>query len=240
MRIVERARRLAPARFRWRTEPYEFDPRPAIDLLTGSRKFRDTLEKGEALGGEIARHDGAALEFLARREPFLLYPNRRPAVVAFVGPHNAGKTTLLVDLVPRLSGMGLTLGTIKHTSKDVEDDVPGKDSHRHAHSGAAASALVTPERTTARRLGPEETLETILRREFADCDLVLVEGYKSLPVPKIEVSRRGLAGMPIEGAAMRISDEPSSDGLPTLSFEDREGIVAAVLRLAGLDRTRKA
>jgi len=44
----------------------------------------------------------------------------------------------------------------------------------------------------------------------------------------------------IEGAAIRISDEPPSEGLPTLSFEDREGIVAAVLRLAGLDRTRKA
>jgi len=133
--------------------------------------------------------------------------------------------------------MGLTVGTLKHTSRDVEDDVPGKDSHRHAHSGSAASVLVTPGRTTARRVGVEEPLETVLSRELADCDLVLVEGFKALPVPKIEVRRRTIAIVPMEGVALRISEEPSPDRVPTLSFEDREGILAAVLRLAGLDRS---
>jgi molybdopterin-guanine dinucleotide biosynthesis protein B len=239
MRLIERMRRLSPARFRWRTEPYEFDRRPAIDLLTGSRRFRETVERGEALASEIVRQDQGAVEFLARREPHLLYPDRRPAVVAFVGPHNAGKTTLVVELVPRLSARGFTVATVKHTSKDVEDDVPGKDSHRHAHSGAAASALVTPERTTARRLGGEEGLDALVAREFSDCDLVLVEGYKSLPVPKIQVHRVGLAAMPIDGASLRVSDEPSSDGVPTISFDDHDGLAAAVLRLAGLDRAQR-
>src|SRR5260370_40544708 len=90
MRVIEAARRLAPARFRWRTEPYEFDPRPAIDLLTGSPQFRETVERGEGLAGEIARHDLGGLDFLARREWYLLYADRRPAVVAFVGAHDAG------------------------------------------------------------------------------------------------------------------------------------------------------
>jgi molybdopterin-guanine dinucleotide biosynthesis protein MobB len=236
MRVVEVAHRIAPSRFRWRTEPYEFDPRLAIDLLTGSPRFRETVERGQGLSGEIARHDLGALDFLARREPHLLYADRRPAVVAFVGAHDAGKTTVLVDLVPRLVAMGLTVGTLKHTSRDVEDDVPGKDSHRHAHSGGAASVLVTPGRTTARRVGAEESIETVLSRELSDCDLVLVEGFKALPVPKIEVRRRTIPIVPMEGVALRISEEPSPDRVPTLSFEDREGILAAVLRLAGLDR----
>src|SRR4029077_13704393 len=104
------------------------------------------------------------------------------------------------------------------------------------HSGGAASVLVTPGRTTARRVGAEEPLETVLSRELADCDLVLVEGFKAMPVPKIEVRRREVAAVPMEGVSLRISEEPSPDHVPTLSFEDREGILAAVLQLAGLNR----
>ena len=239
LHIVETARRLAPGDFRWRAEPYEFDRRPAIDLLTGSSRFRRRVEEGGELGAEIARHEAGAQDFLARREPFLLYPDRKPAVVAFVGAHNAGKTTLVLDLVPRLKAMGLTVGVVKHTSKDVEDDVPGKDSHRHSLSGAAASVLVTPARTTARRRGPGEDLDELLAREFSDCDLVLVEGYKSLPIPKIEVRRSGVSPVAVEGALARVSDMTASDGMPTVRFDDANAILALVLRLSGLDRGRR-
>jgi len=183
LRVVETARRLMPSEFCWRSEPYEFDPRPAIDLLTGSARFRETAEAGEDLASEIGRHDREARAFLERSEPYLLYADHRPAVVALVGGHDSGKTSLLLELVPRLKARGLTVGTIKHTPKDAEDDIAGKDSHRHARSGAAVSAFVTPERTTTRRLALEEPLETLLAREFSVCDLVLIEGYKSLPVP---------------------------------------------------------
>ncbi|MGH9317661.1 MAG: molybdopterin-guanine dinucleotide biosynthesis protein B [Thermoanaerobaculia bacterium] len=236
LRVIETARRLAPSRFRWRDEPYEFDARPAIDLLTGSARFREAVDAGEDLSPEIGRHDREARAFLERCEPYLLYPDRRPAVVALVGGHDSGKTTLLLELVPRLKARGLAVGTIKHTPKDAEDDIAGKDSHRHARSGAAVSAFVTPERTTARRLAPEEPLERLLAREFSACDLVLIEGYKSLPVPKIEVTRAGAARAPVEGISARISDRPAEDDVPTLRFEDLEGIVSVVLRLAGLER----
>ncbi|MGH9366303.1 MAG: molybdopterin-guanine dinucleotide biosynthesis protein B [Thermoanaerobaculia bacterium] len=236
LRVVETAKRLAPRDFRWRAEPYEFDARPAIDLLTGSSRFRQMLDAGAGLAPEIARHDAGARDFLAHRAPYLLYPDRKPAVVAFVGAHNAGKTTLIVDLLPRLRALGLSVGTIKHTSRDAEDDVPGKDSHRHAAAGARVASFVTPERTTARRFGSEEAIDLLLSREFEGCDLVLVEGYKSLPLPKIEVRRAAVPGLPIEGASARVCDEPGRDSIPTLRFEDREGIVKTVLRLAGLSR----
>jgi len=236
LRVIETARRLAPRQFRWRTEPYEFDRRPAVDLLTGSRRFRELLDAGEDIGPEIARHGAGAKDFQRRREPFLLYADRRPAAVAFVGGHNAGKTTLLVDLVPRLKALGLTVGAIKHTSKDAEDDLPGKDSYRLAASGARVCAFATPERTTARRFGEEEELSEILAREFAECDLVLIEGYKTLPVPKIEVSRGGAPRPAVAGAGARISERAAEGDIPTYAFEDLEGIVKEVLRLAGLDR----
>jgi molybdopterin-guanine dinucleotide biosynthesis protein MobB len=236
LRVVETARRLAPEEFRWRTEPYEFDPRPAIDLLTGSDRFRRMVDAGEDLVPEIARHDRGAETFGPRRQPHLLYPDSRPAVVAFVGGHNAGKTRLVAALVPKLAARGLKVGTIKHTTKDAEDDIAGKDSWLHAKAGASVGAFVTPERTTARRFGPEEPFGRLIGRAFADCDLVLVEGYKALPVPKVEVTRQGIPRPAVPGAALRVGDGAPPDGVPTLSADDVDGIAAAVLRLAGLAR----
>ncbi len=236
LRAIEVARRLAPLDFRWRSDPYEFDGRPAIDLLTGSPSFREAVEKGEGLRAEIGRHFEGASQFRARREAYLLYPDRRPAVVAFVGGHNSGKTSIVVEVVPRLKARGFSVGTIKHTTRDVADDTAGKDSERHAASGASVSALVTPGRTTARRFGEEEALAEILRREFADCDLVLVEGYKSLPIPKIEVVRTGVERPEVVEPVARISDGPFLDSIPTLSFGDWDGIADTVLHAAGLDR----
>ena len=236
LRVIEAARKAGPLDFRWRKEPYEYDERPAIDLLTGSADFRCAVEEGEGLRGEIARHFEAARHFGPRREPHLLYPDRRPAVVAFVGGHDSGKTSILVELVPRLKERGLVVGTLKHTTRDVEDDTPGKDSQRHAAAGAGVAALVTPARTTARRFGEEEALAEILRREFRGCDLVLIEGYKSLSMPKIEVVRTGVSRPEVVEPVARISDGPFQGSVPTVSFGDWEAIVETVLRAAGLDR----
>lgn len=236
LRVVETARRLAPKDFRWRTEPYEFDPRPAIDLLTGSDRFRRIADAEEDLAPEIARHDAGGEAFLARRAPHLSYPGSRPAVLAFVGGHNAGKTRLVAALVPKLAARGLKVGTIKHTTKDAEDDVAGKDSYVHARAGAAVGAFVTPERTTVRRFGPEEPFDRVIGRAFAGCDLVLVEGYKSLPVAKVEVTRQGIPRPAVPGPVLRVGDGAPPDGVPTLAADDLDGIAAAVLRIAGLAR----
>jgi molybdopterin-guanine dinucleotide biosynthesis protein MobB len=238
LRVIETARRLRPLEFRWRSEPYEFEERPAIDLLTGSPRFREMVDAGGNLRAEIARHYDAAQPFFARREPYLFYPEHKPAAVAFVGGHNSGKTSIIVELVPRLAALGLRIGTLKHSTRDVPDDVAGKDSERHASAGASVGAFVTPHRTTARHFGEEEPIERILARDFADCDLVLVEGYKSLPVPKIEVVREGIARPDVFDPAARISDGPFSGSVPTLSYGDWNAITSTVLRLAGLDRQK--
>jgi molybdopterin-guanine dinucleotide biosynthesis protein MobB len=238
MRVIEAARRLVPNRFAWRTEPYEFDPRPAIDLLTGSPRFRQAVDAGSSLDAELARHRGGAREFESRRVPHLLYADRRPAVLLFCGGHGSGKTTLLTRLLPRLLATGLRVGAVKHTSKDAPDDIEGKDSARLAESGACAVAFVTPRRATGRRFGTEESLETILSREFSDCDLVLVEGYKDRDgFPKIEVTRSGAARPRVSGAQLRIHDGfASPDEVPSLHFDELERIVEAILRIAGLQR----
>ena len=237
LRVIETARRLAPRGFAWRSDPYEFDTRPAIDVLTGSARFRESLDAEQGASAEVARHREEGRRFLARRDPFLLYPDHRPALVAFVGGHDSGKTTIVEDLVGRLRARGLAVGAIKHSSRDFEDDAPGKDSQRLGASGAEVWALVTPGRATVRYRIEGEALPAVVRRQFADCDLVLIEGFKSLPIPKIEVTRAGAARPPVPGALARVSDAAPSDSVPTFRFDDRDAIVAAVLRLAGLDRS---
>ncbi|HSD71567.1 MAG TPA: molybdopterin-guanine dinucleotide biosynthesis protein B [Thermoanaerobaculia bacterium] len=238
LRVIETARNLAPSRFRWRTEPYEFDSRPAIDLLTGSARFREALDAGAGATGEASRHRDEERRFLARRGPFLLYPDHRPAILAFVGGHDSGKTTVLTETIARLRARGLSVGSVKHTSRAFEDDTVGKDSQRLGASGANVWALVTPERATVRSSVEESEFPEFVRRHFSDCDVVLVEGFKSLPIPKIEVTRAGAARPPIPDALARISDRPSADSVPTCRFDDAEGIVALVLRLTGLDRAQ--
>ena len=238
--LIATARSLDTSAFRWRSEPYEFDTRPAIDVLTGSARFRELVDAGGDLPGEVGRHREEARKFLARRDPFLLYADHRPALVAFVGGHDSGKTTLIERLLPLLTELGLSVGAIKHTSRLVEDDVPGKDSHRLGAAGCEAWALVTPERAVVWRRTEDGSLADLVRREFAGFDLVLIEGYKALPIPKIEVARSGASRPPVAGALARVADAPSGDSVPTYGFDDLEGIAAAVRRLAGLDRIDRA
>lgn len=238
LRVIETARNLAPSRFGWRTDPYEFDSRPAIDLLTGSARFREAIDARAGATGEASRHRNEERKFLGRRGPFLLYPDHRPAILAFVGGHDSGKTTILTEAIARLRARGLAVGAVKHTSRAFEDDTAGKDSQRLGASGAKVWALVTPERATVRYGVEESRLPEFFRRHFSDCDVVLLEGFKSLPIPKVEVTRSGAARPPISDAVARISDRPSADSVPTCRFDDPEGIVDLVLRLTGLDRTQ--
>jgi uncharacterized protein YbbC (DUF1343 family) len=72
--LLATARRLAPADFRWRTEPYEFvADRPAIDLLTGGDWIRGAVER-----------NAPAEEIAASMAPFerAFAEHRRPALLA--------------------------------------------------------------------------------------------------------------------------------------------------------------
>ncbi|MGH9443980.1 MAG: molybdopterin-guanine dinucleotide biosynthesis protein B [Thermoanaerobaculia bacterium] len=194
LRMLEACRRNAPRDFRWRENPYEFETRPAIDLLTGSPEFRDLLDRGSALDEYCRRQR----QIEDPSPATLIYPDARPAVVGITGEHNSGKTTLLEKLVPRLRDRGLSVGAVKHTPHDVEDDVAGKDSYRARHAGAEPSAFVRTGESTVRRR-EDDSLERILSRDFSDCDVVLVEGYKRLPMTRIEVGKTRRFGVDFAG-----------------------------------------
>jgi len=162
-------------------------------------------------------------------------------VIGFAGWSGAGKTTLITRLIPLLTGRGLEVAALKHAHHSFEVDRPGKDSYEFRAAGAREVLVVSARRWAQMHELSEETEPTlaVLLQRLSPCDLVLIEGYKALPIPRIEVRRKGITAAPIEGVSARICDEPVSDGTPTLAFDDYAGIIATVLRLAGLNRLER-
>lgn len=107
-------------------------------------------------------------------------------IFGVTGWKNSGKTTLVERLVAEFVRRGWTVNTVKHAHHDVDIDQPGTDSARHRAAGATEVALVGGLRYAIMREQGEPALSQVLAR-LSPADLVLIEGYKREPHPKIEV-----------------------------------------------------
>ena len=117
---------------------------------------------------------------------------KAPPVFGVTGWKNSGKTTLVERLVSELVRRGFTVSTIKHAHHVFDIDRKGTDSYRHRAAGAHEVALVSGHRWVLMhelRDAPEPEMKDIVAR-LSSCDIVLIEGYKSQPHPKIEARRR--------------------------------------------------
>ena len=118
-------------------------------------------------------------------------------VIGLAGWSGAGKTTLVLKLIPEFLRRGVTVSTIKHAHHAFDVDTPGKDSYEHRKAGAHEVLVSSSQRFALMRDlrgAPEPALAEHLAR-LAPVDLVLVEGFKRERIPKIEVFR-GANGKP--------------------------------------------
>lgn len=115
--------------------------------------------------------------------------NKRLAV-AFTGPSNSGKTTLIIKVANTLIADGKKVSIIKNDPKDkAVFDTPGKDSYKFCETGAEV-VVTSPNKTTL--LSPmHKELEEIIDM-FSDFDYLLVEGLKNLPLPRISIFRNDI------------------------------------------------
>ncbi len=119
--------------------------------------------------------------------------------IGFAGWSGAGKTTLIVRLIPELNRRGLSVSTIKHAHHNFDLDQPGKDSYEHRAAGAEEVLVASSNRVALMRElrgAPEPSLPELLRL-LKPVDLVLVEGFKRDLLPKIEVSRAANSKPPL-------------------------------------------
>ena len=137
----------------------------------------------------------------------------RNRVFGVTGWKNAGKTTLVERLVAEFVRRGWTVNTLKHAHHDADIDQPGRDSWRHRVAGAKEVALVGGHRYAIMREQEDPQLSEVLER-LAPADLVLIEGFKREPHPKIEV--RAGTGEPMaakDGTIVAVAaDERPADG----------------------------
>ncbi len=112
--------------------------------------------------------------------------------LCIVGPPNSGKTMLLESLVGTLSPVA-SVATIKSVDQNVSVDTPGKDTHRHRMASGETVVGVTPTLSFAITPGGKQdeesdaavlasTVENLQKREY---DIILIEGFKTAPYPKI-------------------------------------------------------
>jgi molybdopterin-guanine dinucleotide biosynthesis protein B len=166
-------------------------------------------------------------------------------VYGIVGWKNAGKTSLVERVVAEIAGRGISVSTIKHVHHDVDLDQPGKDSWRHRAAGAREVVVAGAARFAllSEHRGPEPGLPALLAR-LAPVDLVIVEGFKRDPHPKVEVWRAG-TGQPLlfrDDPWVRAvaTDAPlpaaagAAPGVAVLDLNDTGAVAAFILAETGL------
>jgi molybdopterin-guanine dinucleotide biosynthesis protein B len=117
-----------------------------------------------------------------------------PPIVSFVGHSGSGKTTIVEKVISQLTANGLKVAIIKHDVHGFEMDQPGKDSWRHKKAGAAATAVSCANRVGIVMDADHDHQPAELAPLFSFADIILTEGYKRGPHPKIEVFRPNATG----------------------------------------------
>ncbi len=157
-------------------------------------------------------------------------------IFGFAGWSGSGKTTLIEKLIPRFVQRGLKVSLIKHAHHTFDVDHPGKDSYRHRQAGASEILVTSSRRWVLMhelRGAAEPAFDEQLKR-LSPCDLLLVEGFKFAPIPKLEVWRAETGEALLHPNDPHIvaiaSDAPVETKLPFLNLNDHAAIEAFIVR----------
>ena len=162
--------------------------------------------------------------------------------IAFVGRHNSGKTTLLVGVLPLIVARGIRVGYVKHAHAGFEIDRPEKDSYRVRRTGVVQTIVlgggqiaVIDDSRSEHDLTLEGAMATYGRD---DLDLLVVEGFKAEPLPKIEVARAALSTELLcaddRNLVATVTDFAVRPAVPQFGLDDAAGVAAFILSRIGV------
>ena len=154
----------------------------------------------------------------------------------FAGWSGSGKTTLIEKLIPRFVKAGLRVSLIKHAHHTFDVDQPGKDSWRHRQAGASEVMVTSSRRWVLMHelRGAHEPVFEDQVKQLSPCDLLLVEGFKFAPIPKLEVWRAG-TGEPLlhpndSHIVALATDAEVETRLPRFDLNDDAGIAGFIMK----------
>ena len=159
---------------------------------------------------------------------------KKAYIVAFSGPSNSGKTTLIEKLINHFKS-SYTIAVIKHDPKDkARFDTQGKDSYRFYEAGASV-AVLSPKRSTY-ILQEENSIKDAIKR-LAPFDLLFIEGLRTLPYPRIVLFREEFKSdyLPYADAIavhnrIDIKKYTIPNSLPVFDLDDINGIANWVVK----------
>jgi molybdopterin-guanine dinucleotide biosynthesis protein B len=162
-------------------------------------------------------------------------------IFGFAGWSGSGKTTLVEKLIPRFVERGLRVSLIKHAHHNFDVDTPGKDSYRHRQAGASEILVTSSRRWVLMHelRGAQEPSFDEQIKHFSPCDLLLVEGFKFAPIPKLEVWRQATGEALLHPNDPHIvaiaADTKVETRLPRLDLNDDAAIARFILAHLKLD-----
>lgn len=153
-------------------------------------------------------------------------------IISFVGRHNSGKTTILNRVIDRLSVAGYKIALIKHAHHDLK--IAGEeDSEILLRAGAQVVTVSSPQLSIQyRRHNQEPAFMDLLQALPPSMDMLIVEGFKQEPLPKIEVLRQEISAEPmlLPRTMALITDFPLKSEVPVIDHQDTEGIIRFMLK----------
>lgn len=163
-----------------------------------------------------------------------------PPVVSIVAKSGTGKTTLLEKLIAEMKQRGYKVGAIKHDAHRFDIDYEGKDSWRLTRAGADTMLISSAQKLAMVKqhsVEEEPSLAESVAAYCHDVDIVLTEGFKRSPMPKIEVHRRQRSEKLLcrdeEYDATLIavaSDSPLEVDVPLYDINDAEGLCDLIIK----------
>lgn len=161
-------------------------------------------------------------------------------VISIIGFSNSGKTTFLEKLIREMTRRKVSVFAVKHTHHSAVSSSPGtdsnKDTDRLKRAGAVEAVLIGPEWDEELGGGQRLRIDAIRRlaeRHAPGVDFILIEGMKTGPALKIEVSRRvcgeGLASDPSQGLIAVVADYTPDISLPVFGLDDAEAVADFLL-----------
>lgn len=150
-----------------------------------------------------------------------------------VGWKNSGKTGLTTRLIAHFSATGLSVASLKHAHHSFDIDRPDTDSFRHREAGAEQVLIASDKRWALMREGQTPGFADLVS-QLGPADLVLVEGWKHEPIPKIECHRSEAQGngpllAPEDPFIKAVASDASPEvSCPLLELDDTDAIAAFI------------
>ncbi|MCW3489149.1 molybdopterin-guanine dinucleotide biosynthesis protein B [Dethiobacter alkaliphilus] len=150
-------------------------------------------------------------------------------VVSIVGKSNSGKTRFICGLLPELKRRGYKVATIKHDVHGFDIDKPGKDTWKHSQAGADTVVISSPQKVAMiEKVVQELTMDEVIDK-IRGVDIIISEGYKGNPKPKIEIFRSSVHKEPLcsgtDNLLAIVSDVSPDLGVPVFATNDYIAVV---------------